>query len=86
VAESGYAGFDAPTWWAVRAPAKTPPEIVKRMNEGINRALDLPDGRDQLSAKGIDILRTTPDAARVFIDRQMDIWAKVVKDNGIKSD
>ena len=86
VAESGYAGFDAPAWWAVLAPAKTPPEIVKRMNDEINRALDLPDVRDKLSAQGIDIIRTTPDAARVFIERQMDIWAKVVKDNGIKSD
>ena len=86
VAESGYAGFDAPAWWAVLAPAKTPPEIVKRLNEEINRALDLPEVRDKLSAQGIDILRTTPDAARVFIDKQIDIWAKVVKDNGIKPD
>ena len=86
VAESGYAGFDAPAWWAVLAPAKTPPEIVRRMNEEINKALDLPEVRDKLSAQGIDIVRTTPDAARVFIDKQMDIWAKVVKDNGIKAD
>ena len=86
VAESGYAGFDAPAWWAVLAPAKTPPEIVKRLNEEINRALDLPEVRDKLSAQGIDILRTTPDAARLFIDKQIDIWAKVVKDNGIKPD
>jgi tripartite-type tricarboxylate transporter receptor subunit TctC len=86
VAESGYAGFDAPAWWAVLAPAKTPPEIVKRMNEEINKVLDQPEVRDKLSAQGIDIVRTTPDAARVFIDTQMDIWAKVVKDNGIKAD
>ena len=86
VAESGYAGFDAPAWWAVLAPAKTPPEIVKRLNEEINRALDQPEVRDKLSAQGIDILRTTPDAARLFIDKQIDIWAKVVKDNGIKPD
>jgi tripartite-type tricarboxylate transporter receptor subunit TctC len=86
VAESGYAGFDAPAWWAVLAPAKTPPEIVKRMNEEINKVLDQPEVRDKLSAQGIDIVRTTPDAARVFIDKQMDIWAKVVKDNGIKAD
>ena len=86
VAESGYAGFDAPAWWAVLAPAKTPPDIVKRLNEEINLALDLPEVRDKLSAQGIDILRTTPDAARLFIDKQIDIWAKVVKDNGIKPD
>jgi tripartite-type tricarboxylate transporter receptor subunit TctC len=86
VAESGYAGFDAPAWWAVLAPAKTPPEIVKRMNDEINKVLDQPEVRDKLSAQGIDIVRTTPDAARAFIDKQMDIWAKVVKDNGIKAD
>jgi tripartite-type tricarboxylate transporter receptor subunit TctC len=86
VAESGYAGFDAPAWWAVLAPAKTPPEIVKRLNDEINRVLDLPDVREKLSAQGIDIHRGTPEAARVFIERQIDIWAKVVKDNGIKAD
>jgi tripartite-type tricarboxylate transporter receptor subunit TctC len=86
IAESGFAGFDAPAWWAVLAPAKTPPEIVARLNAEINKALDLPEVRDKLSAQGIDIIRTTPDAARVFIERQADIWAKVVKDNGIKAD
>ncbi len=86
VAESGYAGFDAPAWWAVLAPSKTPPDIVARLNEAINKVLDQPEVRDKLSAQGIDILRTTPDAARVFIERQIDIWAKVVRDNGIKAD
>lgn len=38
VAESGYAGFDAPAWWAILAPAKTPPEILKRLNEELNKA------------------------------------------------
>ena len=86
IAESGYAGFDAPAWWAVLAPAKTPPEIVARLNAEINKLLDQPEVRDKLSAQGIDIIRTTPDAARVFIERQADIWAKVVKDNNIKAD
>lgn len=86
IAESGYAGFDAPAWWAVLAPAKTPPEIVARLNAEINKLLDTPEVRDKLLAQGIDIIRTTPDAARVFIERQADIWAKVVKDNGIKAD
>lgn len=86
VAESGYAGFDAPAWWAVLAPARTPPEVVARMNEAINKVLEQSDVRDKLSAQGIDIIRTTPEAARVFIDRQIDIWAKVVRDNGIKAD
>ncbi len=86
IAESGYAGFDAPAWWAVLAPAKTPPEIVKRMNEEIAAVLKRPEVREKLSAQGIDIVGGSPESARVFIDRQIDIWAKVVKDNGIKAE
>ena len=86
VAESGFAGFDAPAWWAVLAPAKTPPEIVKRLNDEINLALKIPDVAAKLAAQGIEIRSGTPDAARSFIDAQIDLWAKVVKDNGIKAD
>jgi tripartite-type tricarboxylate transporter receptor subunit TctC len=86
IAESGFAGFEAPAWWAILAPAKTPPEILKRMNEEINKALRNPEIAKKLDAQGIDVVGGSPDSARAFIERQMDIWAKVVKDNGIKPD
>lgn len=86
LAESGFAGFEAPAWWAILAPAKTPPEIVKRMNEEINKALKLPDVAKRLDAQGINVLGGSSDTARVFIEKQMDIWGKVVKDNNIKAD
>ncbi len=86
IAESGFSGFDAPAWWAVLAPAKTPPEIVRRMNDEINAALARPEVATKLAAQGIDIRAGTPEAARSFIEGQMDIWAKVVKDNAIKAE
>jgi tripartite-type tricarboxylate transporter receptor subunit TctC len=86
VAESGYPGFEAPAWWAVLAPAKTPPEIIKRMNEELNRALKSPEVAKKLDVQGIDVIGGTPEIARVFIERQIDTWAKVVKDNNIKPD
>jgi tripartite-type tricarboxylate transporter receptor subunit TctC len=86
IAESGFAGFEAPAWWAILAPAKTPPDILKRMNEELNKVLRSPDIAKKLDAQGIDVVGGTPEAARVFIERQMDVWAKVVKDNGIKAD
>jgi tripartite-type tricarboxylate transporter receptor subunit TctC len=86
VAESGFAGFDAPAWWAVLAPAKTPPEIVKRMNEEINAVLKLPEVADKLAAQGITTNFGTPAAAQAFIEGQVDTWSKVVKANGIKAD
>ncbi len=86
VAESGFAGFDAPAWWAVLAPAKTPPQVVQRMNDEINKALTLPDVAQKLALQGIVVSTGTPAAAQAFIERQIDTWAKVVKDNGIKAD
>jgi tripartite-type tricarboxylate transporter receptor subunit TctC len=86
MAESGIAGFDAPAWWAILAPAKTPPEILKRMNEEVNKALKNPEIAKKLDAQGIDIVGGSAEVARAHISKQMDIWAKVVKDNNIKAD
>lgn len=86
LAESGFAGFDAPAWWAVLAPAKTPPEIVKRMNDEINAALRMPDVAQKLGLQGISITATTPAAAQAFVENQVDVWSRVVKTNNIKAD
>jgi tripartite-type tricarboxylate transporter receptor subunit TctC len=86
VAESGYPGFDAPAWWGILASAKTPPEIVRRMNEELNKALKVPELAAKLAGQGITVIGGPPDTARAFIDRQIDVWAQVVKDNGIKAD
>lgn len=86
LAESGFPGFEAPAWWAVLAPAKTPPDILKRMTEELNKALKNPDVAKKLQAQGIDVIGGSSDSAHMFIDKQMDIWAKVVKDNNIKAD
>jgi tripartite-type tricarboxylate transporter receptor subunit TctC len=86
IAENGYPGFEAPAWWAVLASSKTPPEIIKRMNEELNKVLKNPEIAKKLDAQGIDIMGGSPEQARTFIEKQMTIWAKVVKDNDIKAD
>ena len=86
VAESGFAGFDAPAWWAVLASAKTPPDIVKQMNAAVNAVLKSPEVAQRLAGQGIEVRTTTPEAGKAFIDAQVDTWAHVVKDNNIKAD
>ena len=90
VAESGFAGFDAPAWWAVLAPGKTPSEIVERLNEEINAALRLPEVAQKLEAQGITIAISTgigtPAAAQAFIEQQIDSWAQVGKANKLSAD
>jgi tripartite-type tricarboxylate transporter receptor subunit TctC len=86
MAESGFPGFEASAWWALLASAKTPPDIVKRMNEELNKVLQNPEVSHKLSAQGIDIAGGSVDKAKTFIDKQLDTWAKVVRENGIKPD
>lgn len=86
LAELGYGQFEAPAWWAVLAPAKTPADIVARMNAAMNKVLQDPEIAKKLQTQGINVIGGTPETARVFIEKQVDIWGKVVKDYGIKAD
>lgn len=52
----------------------------------LNKALKNPDIAKRLDTQGIDVVVGSAEEARVFIERQMDIWGKVVQDNNIKAD
>ena len=84
IAESGFPGFNAPAWWAVLAPAKTPPAIVNAMNQAVSKALKSPAVADKLRAQGIEIVAGGPDAAKDWIGKQIALWGKFVIENGIK--
>ncbi len=84
--ELGYAGFEAQAWWGVIAPVKTPSDILRQMNEALNKVLKDPAVAKKLDEQGIDIVGGTPAQAKSFIESQMVIWDKVVKDNNIKAE
>ncbi|MBJ7503364.1 MAG: tripartite tricarboxylate transporter substrate binding protein, partial [Polynucleobacter sp.] len=84
IAESGFPGFNAPAWWAVLAPAKTPPAIVNAMNQAVSKALKSPAVADKLRAQGIEILAGGPEVAKDWIGKQIALWGKFVIENGIK--
>ena len=86
LAEQGYRNFDAPAWWAVIAPAKLPPALLQRLNAEINKVLQMPDVAARLAQQGISVNLGTPAQAQAFVDRQLDIWAKVVRENNILAD
>jgi len=56
------------------------------MNEELNKVLKNPDVAKKLDAQGIDVMGGSVVQASTFIDKQMNIWSKVVKDNNIKAD
>jgi tripartite-type tricarboxylate transporter receptor subunit TctC len=84
VAESGFPGFNAPAWWAVIAPGKTPPAIVNAMNAAINKAMKTPAVADKFKAQGIEVVGGTPETLREWIGKQIATWGKFVIENNIK--
>lgn len=56
------------------------------MNKEINKALKVPEIAGKLSGQGMTIVGGPPDVARSFIDKQIDTWGVVVKENHIKAD
>ena len=84
IAESGFPGFDAPAWWGVIAPVKTPPEMIRKMHQAMVVVLKRADIAKKLDDQGIDILAGNPETFNTFLDKQMNIWGKFVIDNKIR--
>jgi tripartite-type tricarboxylate transporter receptor subunit TctC len=83
VAET-YPGVEVVTWYSVLAPAKTPPEIVARLNAEIRRALTNRDVMDRLVQQGHEPHPSSPDEMRTYIRRELDKWGKIIKTAGVK--
>jgi len=79
-------GFEAIAWQGVVAPAGTPAEIVRRLNDAFNKVLALPEIRRRLAEGGLEAVGGTPDELGRLIRSEVAKWAKVVKDVGIKPD
>ena len=85
VSEQGVAGFESVAWWGVFAPAGTPPAIIARLNDELSKALKTAEVAEKLSAQGMEIVGSKPDALQTFVSSEISRWAKVVKDNKIKA-
>ena len=85
IAKQGAPGFEAYTWWGVFAPAKLPPALVKGVYDELAKAVKTPAVAEKLSAQGMEVLGAPPAELDDLVRKEMQRWAKVVKDNNIKS-
>jgi len=86
LAETVMPGFEAGAWQGVMVPAKTPPEVVQRLNAEINKALQSDEVRAKLAVQGAEPLGSTPEEYRTYIGKELQRWAGVVKSTGITLD
>ncbi len=84
--ESGYPGAEVSNWFAVYAPAATPPAVVKKLHGAYAKALAQPELRAKLEGMGFDILQATPEQATDFMRAELVRWARVTAYAGIKAE
>ena len=84
--EAGFPELVVTSWQAAAAPAKTPREIVAKLNEATVKALRSPDVSERMKQIGFDVVAGTPEAFGKFMQQEVDRWTRVVSKGGIKPD
>ena len=86
LSELGVAGFDVDLWYAVLAPAGTPPEVAARYNAAFNEILAEPNVRTLLDRQGLVAQGGPPQRLAALIAKDRARWAKVVKEAAISAE
>jgi tripartite-type tricarboxylate transporter receptor subunit TctC len=85
IAEAGeMPGFEAVSWYALMAPAQTPEPIIRKLHDGVVRALNLPDVKAALQAQGAKPVGSSPAELAAVIAADTARWAKVIKEANIQ--
>ncbi len=79
IAESGYAGFEADTWYGMLAPARFPPALTAQVNGAVSKMLSEPDFKERLAHEGAQPAGGTPAQFAAYIKSEIEKWAKIVR-------
>jgi tripartite-type tricarboxylate transporter receptor subunit TctC len=82
VAESGFPGFDASSWFGLVGPANMPPEIVNKIQRDIAHVLETKAMHDKFVAQGADPVGSTPAQFGEYMRSESVKWAKIIKASG----
>jgi tripartite-type tricarboxylate transporter receptor subunit TctC len=82
--EAALRGVESAAWYAVFAPAKTPPDVIRRVQGDIARVLAQPDMQEKVASVGAEPVGNTPEELGRYLDQQLELWGRVAKAAGIK--
>lgn len=86
VAERGFAGFEAGSWFGFFAPKGTPAEVIATLNKAVNEIISVPAMEAQLIKEGADPVGGSPEQFGQFVQREFEKWRVVVKESGATAD
>jgi tripartite-type tricarboxylate transporter receptor subunit TctC len=86
VAESGFPGYDAITWYGAMAPAGTPPPVLGRLHSEFTKILNNPEFKSWLLNQGAEASPSTPDELTAQIKRELALYGPIIRKSGMKLD
>jgi tripartite-type tricarboxylate transporter receptor subunit TctC len=86
IAEQGFPGFEAVSWYALMVPAGTPPEVIAKLHAETARILKLPEVKEKLAGLGAEPVGNSPQELAATIHSESARWADVIRRQGIKAD
>ena len=86
IAESGVRGYAMSTWYGAVVPAKTPRDIIVKLNQEMLKALALPEVRERLATLGADIVGSSPEQTAAIFKADLAKYTKVAKEAGIRAE
>ena len=86
LSESGLKGTEIYEWNAVFAPANTPEPVMNKLAAAFQQALESPEVKARIAQLGGDIQKGSPEQARKFIEQQVTLWGRVIKDRHITTE
>ena len=86
VSEAGVPGYAAEAWYGLYAPAKTPPEIIDRLNQSAAKAVQSEAFKKLGTNEGLVMVAEPPAALDRYFANEEERWRKVIQDAGIKSE
>jgi len=81
--QSGVAGFDVSSWNALAAPAKTPKEVIARLNREIAAAVNSPDVKKKLYDLNVEARSSTPEQLGALLQSDIKRWTEVINRAGV---
>ena len=86
IAEAGVPGYEVSPWFAVFAPAGTPPDVVARLNKALITAMRQPEIVRKLESVGAEPIGSTPQALAEHLNKELLRWGALIQERGIRLD
>jgi tripartite-type tricarboxylate transporter receptor subunit TctC len=86
VAEAAIPGFSVPLWYGIFANQAMSDTSMRKLASDLNKAVKAADIQNKIGSSGIDLVGSSPEAFKIFVNNEMDLWAQTIKARNLKPD